>query len=38
MIRVETRPGMYRATVHSGHISVSEAVAQAFELASGSKE
>ena len=38
LMRVETKSGMYRATVHSGHISVSEAVVQAFALVSGSKE
>ena len=38
LMRVETKPGMYRATVHSGHSSVSEAVIQAFALVTGSKE
>ena len=38
LMRVESKTGMYRATVHSGHISVSEAVVQAFALVTGSKE
>ena len=38
LMRVETKSGMYRATVHSGHQSVSEAVIQAFALVTGGKE
>jgi hypothetical protein len=38
LIRVETKPGMFRATVHSGHQSVSDAVLHALTIASGAHE
>ena len=38
LMRVQTTTGKYRATVHTGHVSVSEAVLRAFALITASEE
>jgi AP-2 complex subunit alpha len=38
LVRVETKPGMFRATVHSGHQAVSDAVLHSLTIASGTHE